>query len=315
MRPPRAVGCGKSLATLPSTPSSRSGSAVITGRTCALTLDLRGKHGAVAQSLGSGSDGNVIYARGDVTGPDGETLHTGDLLCTGERGAGYTFPAEALESAGVAPPTQSPRYDGYFGAVMRTLEKDLKLNVGPTGALWFGIGTFGSEISNPFTPGANGTVIKHAGAGEPVTGGVIDVPAADIHVVGAVSARRLVLGLGHGNAVTLTPPERAPAAFFPPGENPNAGRLDLQTVTRNPLPELPLTGFAAFVSTRVTVTGASTFNRGVLGANGSVDLQGGITGTGAIIARGDITVRGKIDLTTDGISTFVSLGTVFLLGR
>jgi hypothetical protein len=127
-----------------------------------------------------GTDGTVIYANGDVTGPDGETLRTGDPLCTGENGAGYTFSDGS--AFGAPPPTQKPRYDGYFGDVDKNLEQDLKLHVGSDGALWFGIGTFGSSVEHGnCVPGSQ---MCNIGAGEPLTGGVIDVPAAHINVTG-----------------------------------------------------------------------------------------------------------------------------------
>jgi hypothetical protein len=243
-----------------------------------------------------GTDGTVIYAKGDVTGPEGETLSTGDPLCTGENGARYPITDES----------------NSVYVLDTSLEHDLKLHVGSDGALWFGIGTFG-----PASP--------------PLTGGVIDVPAAHINVIGAIAARRLVLGLGNGQTVTLQPPETAPADLYPADEaNPVAGKGDpnnLEKITKNPERGGPFTGFVAIIPTREVIAGATQFNRAFFGANGSVDFQGGIPGfglgdplgglrpsNGAVIARGNITVSGPIDLETDNVVAFVSLGTVSLLG-
>jgi hypothetical protein len=301
---------GGIVKTLPSRASS--GELVLGKRLCGpIELHLGDSGGfASLATLGEGSDGNVLYAHGDVTGPEGEQLRTGDELCTGEGGATFSWPSSA--GLGAPPPSVLPRYGMYFaGLSPRGLERALKLRVGPTGALWFGIGTFGSEIAHP-----NGcsTQYCNAAAGEPVTGGLIDVPAAHVFVYGAIDAPRLVLGLGQGRSVTLKPPEPALPGWFSPGRIPFDDRPNLQTVKQNPWPKLaPLTGFAVCTAAR-EVFEAPLLVNGALGGAGRLDFRSGLSGKGAVAARGDITVRGTIALGADFVATLVSLGTIRLLG-
>jgi hypothetical protein len=136
-----------------------------------------------------------------------------------------------------------------------------------------------------------------------------------------------VLGLGDGQTVTLQPPETAPAAFYPADDtDPEAGSPNLQTIAINPLERLPLTGYGAIIPTREIVTGATYLNRGVIGANGSIDFQGGFLGdgdlhpdvldpsVGEVVARGNITVSGPIYFRAEDLVAFLSLGSISLLG-
>lgn len=289
---------------------SGSGEARIPKRTCKALITVHFKHGTIAKALGEGSDGKVIFARGDATGPDGERLRTGDDLCAAEHGARYTFADPHLEQA---PITQLPRYPGYFSAIARSLERDLKLRVGKDGALWFGIGTFASEVTHADPCSAEGPC--NFGAGTPITGGVLDVPAIHTRVIGAITARRLVLGVGHGQTVTLRPPEPAPAVFFPPGRNFYEGRPNLTTITSEQIHrDFDCTGFVVINPTRETVLGAAKFGNCFVSANGQIDLHRNLTGVGALLARGNIIVRGRTDLTTDSLLALTTPGTISLLG-
>ena len=88
------------------------------------------------------------------------------------------------------------------------------------------------------------TTSCNVGTGKPITGGVIDVPAAHIRVGGAVTARRLVLGLGHRRTVTLRPPETPPPptsrqATFPWTTSPTSGHSRDPVLRRREGPRPP----------------------------------------------------------------------------
>jgi hypothetical protein len=284
---------GKHLATLGTSPSRQSGHAVIRGRHCEVNLQIQVRPGASNTVIGKGSDGRVFYAHGDVTGPDGERLGTGDELCTGENGAA-------------------------FKSIDADVEGQFKLHVGPGGALW------------AFPPGAFENV------------GIIDVHDTHVRLQGGIEARHVVIGLGHGLTVTLTPPVTAPTiGGFGPGEIPferlarSIESFDPFSFGSSPFKEAEtLQGWIYLISPPNFV-----FDRAVdctfkllpptqkyigiprfpfVGASGRVEFRGGLKGQGEIAALGDITAQGRVDFRGEhelsvGIA-FRSLGAIKLLG-
>ncbi len=291
--------------------ASEAGSFVIDHRLCRQFTVIVGRpgdsnHEAEVRLGEDDTDGTVIYASGDVTGPDGETLRTGDPLCGGENGAGYTFGTDVSS-------TQQPRLPQDFKKVAESLERTLKLHVGSDGALWFDIGGFSLRADRGDEKLCGDCTVA---GGPTVTPGVLDVPAAHIKVIGVIAGRRLVLGLGNGRTVSLKTPNGAPSELSE--GTPVAGE---QRLTQSPVDQGEFAGFVDLIPTRTVVLGRAALNGAVLYAFGSADFEGGLAGdsqiarsSGAVIAQGDITVQGPVDLETDDLIAFLTRGTVSLLG-
>ena len=285
---------------IPNGSPRQTGRIVLHRRACGpLGVTLRTSEGPQNIVLGHDSIGKVLFADGDATGPEGERLRTGDLLCADENGAVLTGPAGDVESR-------------------------LRLHVGPGGALW----ALPYERSFP----------EHSDFG------IIDVHDTIVKLQGAIRARQVVLGLGHGRTVTLHPPVGgANTLLFRPGHIPfdyykeelfNQGTFSPFEFGRGPArgPE-NLDGFIYLIASPNFVFDGPVLCTAeadpahlhpdiptypLVGANGRLEFREGLHGSGQFVAWNDITLRGPIDFRGDeedrAWAAFFSLGSVKLLG-
>jgi len=289
----------------------QSGTLVLRGRDCGpLRVSVGDRSSGFSDSvdLGQGSDGNIVLAHGNVSGPDGETLRTGDSLCTGERGAGDAVPSPSASDATASqlPPLEA----SIFPADVHGLERALHLHVGSNAALWFGFGKYSPD------GGCVAGVPCEIGAGTAVTGSLIDVPAAHISIAGAITAQHVTLALGNGHTVTISPPESSPATVFPGGQDPirAANLLEVRVIDERTLESLTVDGLVETLAS-VVVKGPFSSKNGLIGVDGDIEFQNGANGFGSVFAEGNITVRGTISFHTPLLYALASrTGNVNLFG-
>jgi len=227
---------------------------------------------------GRPADGNVLIAK-DVTGPEGETLLPGEDLCTGENGANVVYGEDAILVA-----------------------QALKLDIGPAGAL------AASTIDLPLGSVAGPGNVK-VPTDTKLTQDIVDDPAADIYVSGAILGSRLNLDVGGGHMESTTLPQvsyQSPASLV--------GWFESQAAVqrfRPPL-ECPPLGIVltGFVEAPAAIPCDTILNNAVLFGSGAslhiprLALSSGHASIGSVHVGGRLTIGGPTDLLTEGLSHY-----------
>ena len=240
--------------------------------------------------------GKVLIAK-DVTGPDGETLRDGDDLCGGENGAVLEYQTDigSYRDVTVGSYHNDPEQNHYKTVIdfsptpPPSALAQFKLTVAPDGALAATIANLpaSSEV------GDGGAIVPSKN----LHGlDLIDDPAANIDVFGAILGTELRLDVGGGVARSAALPEAgaSPDISSFPGVQPAPACSAGHTAVVTGVVNLAATTFGC----PIALNGAILYGTGP-----STEIDGGIRAvrngsSRTVVTSGPLTVRGPTRLVT-----------------